>query len=163
MKTSEARFRPVVLLPTYNNAGTLERVLSAVDSLKLPILVVNDGSTDATQDILAPWADAKKATVVRHERNLGKAAALRTGFRAAGEAGFTHAATIDSDGQHDPADLPMMLDLARRAPPPGVMVLGVRSFDTENYPPKNILARRLSNFAILLETGARASDSQCGL
>jgi glycosyltransferase involved in cell wall biosynthesis len=152
-------FKPVVFLPTYNNAGSLDSVLSAVSALNIPILVVNDGSTDATSEILQRWSS--RATVISHATNQGKAAALRTGFRHALNAGHTHAATIDTDGQHDPTDLPRLIDLARHSP--GAIILGVRDINIADYPASNLLARRLSNLAIRLQTGATVQDSQCGL
>ena len=156
-----AAFRPIVLMPTYNNAGTLERVIADVAALKLPMLIVNDGSTDGTREIIERLATGPPIIALHHDRNRGKAEALRTGFREALAAGYTHAASIDTDGQHDPSDLPTLLALVRADP--DAMLLGVRDTATADYPSKNIVARRLSNFAILLQTGVGINDSQCGL
>src|SRR5258706_2683139 len=96
--------RPVVIAPTYNNAGTLGEILGGLFALDLPVIIVNDGSTDDTAQILAQWNERRQASqvvILTHARNRGKAAALRTGFAAAADSGFTHAVTIDTDSQHD--------------------------------------------------------------
>src|SRR6185503_2938157 len=92
-------FRPAVIVPTYNNAPMLGSVLEELVALKLPLFVVNDGATDATAQLLEAWRGRANVHVLTHERNRGKAAALRTGFAAANERSFTHAVTFDSDGQ----------------------------------------------------------------
>src|SRR3712207_5911580 len=102
---SAAPFRPVVIAPTYNNAGTLVSVLRRVETVGLPLIVVNDGSTDGAAERLREWEfgpHAGEVRVLTHSRNRGKADALRRGFAAAAAAGRTHAVTIDTDGQLDP-------------------------------------------------------------
>lgn len=156
-------FDPVVVVPTYDNAQTLAGVLSAVDSLGLPLIVVDDGSTDTTAEILSTWFDSETRGSHRrlaHSKNCGKAAALRTGFIAAREAEFTHAVTIDSDGQLDAGEIPVLLDAARLHP--ASLVVGVRDVTAADYPSKSRWGRLFSNAAVKLECGARVSDSQCG-
>lgn len=155
---------PVVVAPSYNNAGTLADVLTRVAAQGLPILLVNDGCTDATEDVFQAWRRAHpraEVTILRHRRNRGKAAALKTGFDAAIAAGYTHALTIDTDGQHDPELIPRLLDAARREPL--AYVLGVRDDRHADYPARSRLGRRLSNLFIRLESGRRVADSQCGM
>jgi uncharacterized protein (DUF2062 family) len=155
-------FRPVVLAPTYNNAATLLDVLERAGRVGLPILVVNDGSTDGTSGILEHWKQKEEGDrlVVTHPSNRGKAAALRTGFEAGLEAGFTHAITIDTDGQLDPAEIPLLAAAAQRAP--GALVLGCRDDQAPDYPGRSRLGRRVSNLLVRWESGARVEDSQCG-
>jgi uncharacterized protein (DUF2062 family) len=155
---ASSSFAPVVLAPTYNNATTLADVLERIGRLGLPTIVVDDGATDQTAAILGrfPWL-----SVVRHPRNRGKAAALQTGFAAAAARGFTHVLTIDTDGQHDPEQIPKLLELSRRSP--DALVLGTRRLRTSRYPLKNRLGRRVSNLVVWLESGLRLSDSQCGM
>ena len=159
-------FSAVVIVPTYNNGRTLASVLERIDNLGLPVIVVNDGSTDKTIHILAGWQSVglkspASKIVVEHPRNLGKAAALQKGFSIAKEAGHTHAVTIDSDGQLDPEQIPDLLALAQRHP--GALVLGVRDAGRPDYPVKSRWGRELSNFLIRLECWQRIMDSQCGL
>ena len=138
------RFQPAVVAPSFNNAATLAGIVRRVRALDLPLIVVNDGSTDDTAAILAGLSAADAGvTVVTHPRNRGKAAALARGFAAAAGAGYTHAATIDTDGQLDPEQIPSLLSLARRNP--HGLVIGQRDENTEGYPSKNRLGRRVSN------------------
>lgn len=155
--------RAAVVVPTYNNASTLRRVLDEIGRHRLTIIVVNDGSDDHTRHLLGDWtrADEHRRFVLTHQRNRGKAQALLTGFDFARDAGFTHAVTIDSDGQLDPADIPRLLDAARAHP--RSVVVGSRRYDLAGYPGKNRLGRVLSNLAVKLECGHRLSDTQCGL
>jgi uncharacterized protein (DUF2062 family) len=158
-------FNPVVVAPTYNNARTLGAVIDGVTSLRFPIIVVNDGSTDETMTVLAERGKAVNVTVnvtvITHAKNRGKAAALRTAFAAAREAGYTHALSIDTDGQHDPAEIPKLIEHARRQPQ--ALVLGLRDESAPGYPSKSRLGRRVSNLAIRMESGLRVEDSQCGM
>jgi glycosyltransferase involved in cell wall biosynthesis/uncharacterized protein (DUF2062 family) len=154
-------FKPVVVAPSHNNAGTLADIARRVRALDLPLIVVNDGSTDETPSILATLSAADPGvTVVTHPRNRGKAAALMTGFAAASDAGYTHAVTIDTDGQLDPEQIPLLLSLARRTPQ--ALVIGQRDENTEGYPSKNRLGRRVSNLFVWMQSGVRVADSQCG-
>jgi glycosyltransferase involved in cell wall biosynthesis len=156
-------FRPVVIAPTYNNARTLRGVLDRVRALGLPVIVVNDGATDATGEVLAAWAAGvgEGVWVLAHAVNRGKAAALRTGFRAAAEMGYTHAATIDTDGQLDPEQIPALLALAERER--HALVVGYRDDTADDYPARSRVGRRVSNLLVLMESGVRVQDSQCGL
>ena len=154
-------FNPVVVAPTYNNARTLGEVVRGVVALGVPLIVVNDGATDATASLLEDARGEHGITVLTHPRNRGKAAALRTGFTAAAGAGYTHAVTIDTDGQHDPAEIPKLLERARRAPQS--LVLGLRDERAPGYPARSLLGRRLSNLFIRMESGLRVGDSQCGM
>ncbi|HYO09089.1 MAG TPA: DUF2062 domain-containing protein [Tepidisphaeraceae bacterium] len=159
---------PVVVAPTYNNARTLGRVVARVRALGLPIIVVDDGSTDATADVLealarqaAPDGGAPPLIVLTHARNSGKAAALRTAFEGAAARGYSHAVSIDTDGQLDPADIPAML--ASASLDPAAMVIGTRDETAADYPARSRVGRHGSNFFVWLESGLRVSDSQCGL
>ena len=155
-------FAPVVVAPTHNNRNTLEDIMARVRAQGLPLIVVNDGSTDDTAAVLASprWNDAPDVSVITHLGNRGKAAALRTAFDAAAAVGFTHAATMDTDGQLEPEQIPKLLSLARAEP--RALVIGTRDENTEGYPAKNRLGRRLSNLFVWMESGVRVSDSQCG-
>jgi uncharacterized protein (DUF2062 family) len=156
---ADPEFRPVVVAPTYNNVATLGDILRRIAALGLPVIAVDDGSTDGTTELLAnPGIPA--ATVVTHPRNRGKAAALRSGFAAAAAAGFTHAVTIDTDGQLDPEEIPALLDAARAAP--HALIVGCRNETADDYPARSRLGRRASNLLVRLESGARVDDSQCG-
>ncbi len=169
MKPQPARlqtklFQPIVIAPTYNNARMLHDVLTQIASQGLPVLAVNDGSTDDTPAILERWkseqGDASGREVITHPVNRGKADALRTGFAAAIERGYTHAVTIDTDGQLDPNQIKDLVAAAEKEP--AALVVGDRDMNAPDYPAKSRKGRRISNFAVKLESGAKVSDSQCG-
>lgn len=153
-------FRPVVVAPTYNNVGTLGDILARVGALGLPVIVVDDGCTDGTGRLLANMSDGSRVTVVTHRRNRGKAAALHSGFAAAADAGFTHAVTIDTDGQLDPEEIPALLAVARERPE--ALVVGRRDDSADGYPTRSRVGRKISNLLVRLESGVRVDDSQCG-
>lgn len=162
--TAPGSVRPVAIAPTYNNADTLLGVLERIAALAIPIVVVNDGSSDATAARLETWtSEARRVAVdvVTHPHNRGKAAALRTGFARAVTLGYTHGVTIDTDGQLDPEDAPALLAVARREPT--ALVLGFRDPATHNGPARSMLGRRWSNLGIWLACGQRVHDSQCGM
>ncbi|MEM6458172.1 MAG: DUF2062 domain-containing protein [Planctomycetota bacterium] len=158
-----AAFRPAVVLPSYQSAKHLPAVLDAAAAWGLPLIVVDDGSTDDTTGVLDAWAAAHPDAQlhrVTHPTNRGKGEALRSGFAEAARLGRTHALTMDTDGQHDPADAAALLAAAEAAL--GTLVLGHRSTNDPNYPAGSRLGRSLSNLAILMSCGLRVGDSQCG-
>jgi glycosyltransferase involved in cell wall biosynthesis len=146
-----------VLIPTYNNAQTLERVI--VDALAYTdqVIVVNDGSTDATTTILEKFPNLLK---VSYEKNRGKGYALRTGFAFALAQGFEYAITMDSDGQHFAADLPAFLNLVEASP--DSIVVGARNMDQSTVPGKSSFGNKFSNFWFWVTTGLRMEDTQSG-
>jgi glycosyltransferase involved in cell wall biosynthesis len=156
-------FRPLVLLPSYNNATKLRPVLDAVCSLDLPTLLVDDGSTDGTAQVVQEFLNERDVMTFhqfRHAVNRGKGAALRTGFLWAAERGFTHAICIDTDGQHDVADAPALL--AASEAEPTALVIGCRNANDPAYPKASRIGRRWANLTILLSSGRRVEDSQSG-
>lgn len=146
-----------LLIPTYNNATTLREVLKKCMALTTDIIVVNDGSTDHTADILADYPFLK---TLHFKENQGKGAALKAGFRLALRLGFSYALTLDSDGQHDPVDIRAFSELLEAQP--GAMVIGARNMKQENVPGKSSFGNRFSNFWFWVETGIRLPDTQSG-
>jgi len=164
MADSHSQFVPVVVTPTYNNDRTLGDVLERIAALGLPVIVVNDGCTDSTASVLEAWKTKHpgyRLEICVHPQNRGKAAALKTGFAKAAALNYTHAITIDTDGQHDPEEIPALLEAAKRSP--SAYVLGFRDDTRPDYPAKSRIGRRISNFFIRVESGLRVRDSQCGM
>ncbi len=155
-----SKFLPAVVAPTFDNAGTVADVVARTAKHGLAVFVVDDGSTDQTPAVLEQVAREFGVRVIHHPINRGKAAALGTGFEAAAAAGFTHALTIDTDGQLDPDEMPALIDAARQSP--RALVVGVRSDRAADYPPRSRAGRRVSNVLVRFESGLRVSDSQCG-
>ncbi|MCC6401191.1 MAG: DUF2062 domain-containing protein [Flavobacteriales bacterium] len=150
--------RACILVPTYNNAATVEGVLRAIQAAgERDILVVNDGSTDGTSAILAR---IDGITVLTNDRNRGKGFSLRRGFEAALARGFTYAITIDSDGQHAPGEIAKLR--AAIAATPGAMIMGARDMSGADVPGKSSFGNRFSNFWFRIETGWRLDDTQTG-
>lgn len=146
-----------IIIPTYNNAGTVLDVIQSVMPFGLPVIVVNDGCTDATPQLLA---SQKGITVVDYGRNRGKGYALKAGFRKAIESGYDYAITIDSDGQHFASDIPALLEA--HAANPDALIVGSRNLQSHNMPGKNTFANKFSNFWFTLQTWQRLPDTQTG-
>lgn len=146
--------RVACVIPAYAAARTLPAVLDGVRR-SVPaarVVVVDDGSPDAT----AAVARAGGALVLSHAVNRGKGAALRTGIARALADGADIVATMDADGQHDPAMLPRLLDTLRGAE----MVIGSR--DRAGMPIARRATNLLASAAVCLATGAPMLDTQSG-
>ena len=148
--------RICVVIPVYNHGLTLQSVVCGA-AAALPVIVVNDGSTDATPAVLAAQSSA---TVVTLPCNQGKAAALRAGFVQAGKLGFTHAITIDADGQHSTSALSDFAAACQRRPE--AFVIGVRDFKKAGAPFARRASNEFSTFWFKFETGVHLADTQCG-
>jgi len=146
----------LIVIPVYNHAATLRRVVSQALQVHGEVMVVDDGSMD---DAVTPLRGLN-IHLVRHPQNLGKGAAILTGAREARRLGMTHIATIDADGQHNPEDLRRFFPLVRRSP--DAIIVGRREFENANVPRANRFGRGFSNFWLRLQTGRRLGDAQSG-
>ena len=146
-----------VIIPTYNNEKTLKRVLDKTLEISSAIIVVNDGSTDATVQILSEYPSI---TILHQPKNKGKGMALRTGFKEALKQGFDYTITIDSDGQHFPEDIPVFLDEIEKNGE--ALLIGDRNMSQEGIPEKSSFGNRISTFWYWFETGIRLRDTQSG-
>ena len=144
-------------MPTYDNAGTLPKVLGDVLHYTDRVIVVNDGSSDDTAQILALFPNV---SIVTFAKNEGKGMALRTGFELAIKKGYSYAISIDSDGQHFASDLPLFLE--KLASEKSAIIIGARNLHQENMPGKNTFANKFSNFWFFVDTGIQAPDTQSG-
>lgn len=146
-----------VIVPTYNNHKTLKKVLDSILDFTSKIIIVNDGSTDTTNEILKQYS---KLTQIHHPRNIGKGRALRNGFRKAIEMNFEYAITIDSDGQHFASDIPNFIAAIQNEP--NSLLIGSRNMTQENVPKKSSFGNKFSNFWFKFETGIALEDTQSG-
>ncbi|WP_159471996.1 DUF2062 domain-containing protein [Chryseobacterium sp. 18068] len=146
-----------VLIPTYNNEKTLKRVIDGVLDYTENIIVINDGSTDSTLQILEKYS----ITIINLSENKGKGNALKIGFRKAKEIGYDYAITIDSDGQHYPDDIPVFVEnlLSENE---DVLLIGNRNMSQDGIPKKSSFGNRFSNFWFWFETGIKLEDTQSG-
>lgn len=147
-----------VIIPTYNNATTIRRVIEDVEKYCSSIIVVNDGSTDNTAEILK--SIPLPIEVVSYLKNRGKGHALVTGFKKAIALGYTHAITIDADGQHFADDIPCFIEGLKNNHEG--FIVGCRNLTEENMPRQNTFANRFSNFWFRLQTGINLPDTQSG-
>ncbi|WP_343705127.1 DUF2062 domain-containing protein [Flavobacterium sp.] len=146
-----------VIVPTYNNQKTLKKVLDSILDFTTNIIIVNDGSTDSTSEILKSYS---QLTQIHHPKNLGKGRALRNGFRKALELEFEYAITIDSDGQHFATDIPIFIEEIQKEP--NALLIGSRNMTQENVPKKSSFGNKFSNFWFKFETGIKLDDTQSG-
>ncbi len=146
-----------VIIPTYNNDGTIGSVIKDVMEYADDIIVVNDGSTDRTSEILE---GLEGITVVGYPKNKGKGYALKTGFKKALEMGFSYAITLDSDGQHFAKDIPAFLHANEKYP--GCLIVGERNMEGVVRSKGSNFANQFSNFWFFVQTWCRLKDTQTG-
>src|SRR5262245_51723248 len=144
--------KTLLLIPAFNEAPTIGKLVSSSKKYIQDVLVVDDGSADGTASA------ASSATVHRHEYNLGKGTALKTGFNYALEHGYDYVITIDADGQHDPDDLKGFLPLLGQFD----LILGNRMEERAHVPPLRRLANMSANFIVSALCGQQIHDSQTG-
>lgn len=156
-----------VIIPTYNNAQKLEQVILDVKEYTTSqlgsnhaishLLVVNDGSTDDTQEILERHPSIMQLSYLPNE---GKGIAMRRGFEYAIEQGYDYAITLDSDGQHYAKDIPTFVEALKKHP--NAIVIGSRNMGQENVPAKSSFGNKFSSFWLWVETGVELEDTQSG-
>ena len=146
----------VAVIPAYNESAHISEVIAGCRARGLDVIVVDDCSTDSTADA----ARAAGATVISHETNRGKGAALDTGMRAAREAGGDAALTLDGDGQHSPDDIPAMLAAAEETG--ADMVIGTRMGDLGTMPFVRRCTNRFMSWLISRLARTPVTDSQSG-
>lgn len=148
-----------VIIPTYNNAGTVVDVVSRAKEFCSDVFVVLDGCTDDTQARLEQLED--KPALIVLPRNRGKGYALKTGFRRAAQEGFAYAITLDADGQHFPEDIPAFLKANRRHP--DALIVGRRmGLESVDRSKSSSFANAFSNFWFFLQTWIPLRDTQTG-
>ena len=152
-----AKHKCCVIVPTYNNERTLRQVVEGVKEYCNDVWVINDGSTDSTAEILG---SIPGITVLTQPVNGGKGAALRRSFKETLQAGYNHAITIDSDGQHDPKDLITFANALEKDDQ--AIYIGARNMGQNSIPGKSKFGHKNSNFWFWVETGKKAEDTQSG-
>ena len=150
-----------VVIPTFNNGGTIVDVVERTTAIAPYVVVVDDGCTDDTRERLAAWQQNHDGVVVvGHDENRGKGHALLTGFKYAINKGFEYVVTLDADGQHYPEDIPQLM--AESMAHPEALIIGSRNLQQEGMPGGNSFANRFSNFWFAVQTGIRLPDTQTG-
>jgi len=145
----------IAIIPAKDEAHNIKDVIVKTKKYVDLVLVIDDGSTDNTKEV----AESLGAVVIRNEVNLGKADALKIGFKYAIEHNFDTIALLDADGQHDPDELPKLLNKLNEGYD---IVVGARKFSPELMPPLRIFANSVSSFLVSLICGTKILDSQSG-
>ncbi len=146
-----------VIIPTYNNEQTLLSVINDVKSYTSSIIVVNDGSTDSSAEILEKVSEIE---CVSYDVNKGKGYAIRQGFKKALAMGYDYAITLDSDGQHYAKDIPTFIEAVKKRP--NSLFIGSRFMVGKDQPKSSSFANNFSNFWFSVETGIKLPDTQSG-
>ncbi len=150
------KIKPLIVIPVYNHAATLREVVDRTLRVCGDILVVDDGSTDGSTEAI----NGLQVRLIRHDKNMGKGAAILTAVEEARKFGMTHIITIDADGQHDPADVKFFMPVIEKEPL--AIVVGKRGFNVENVPFSSRFGRVFSNFWLRVQTGYSLKDTQSG-
>jgi len=145
-----------VLIPSYNEAKTIGGIVRDIKALGLPAYVVDDGSSDGTAAI----ARDAGAIVMKHEKNMGKGAALREGFRHALKKGYDAVMVIDGDGQHEVRSIPGFIKYAEETDHD--IVIGNRVLEIAAMPYVRRKTNRFMSYLISRICGQEIPDSQCG-
>lgn len=147
----------VIIIPLYNHQDNIANVVMEALKLDIPVLVIDDGSTDSSYDRIK---DIEGITICRHRQNRGKGAAITTGFVKALDIA-DWAITIDADGQHNPADMYNLVKSIPMGKRP--IVVGTREgMLGPNVPWTSRFGRKFSNFWVWMSGGPLIADSQSG-
>lgn len=152
-----------LVIPTYNHDTFIGSVLSDCVQLSMPIIVINDGSTDQTKTIVEKMISQHSDIsfyLINFAHNQGKGAAIKAGARKAMELGYDSIITMDSDGQHYASDIEGFIKQAILTPE--AIIIGSRGLVHENMPKKNTTANRISNFWFHVQTLTQLPDTQSG-
>ena len=148
-----------VIIPTYNNAGTIADVVQRSLLQCSDVIVVCDGCTDNTLQILNGLE--VKPVILELKKNSGKGSALKAGFKYALDNGFAYAITLDGDAQHYPEDIPILL--AANQKHPGALIVGERKdLESADRSGGSKFANSFSNFWFAVQTGRYLKDTQTG-
>lgn len=150
-----AEFRPIAVVPAYEAADTIRAVVEGIRRHVRDVVVVDDGSTDRTGETAA----SAGAEVLWLSANSGKGAAIRAALAAVLPTSATHVAFLDADGQHDPDDLPALLDAARSGED---FVIGSRVRGTEDIPRVRFRTNEIGSRILTRMTGHEVEDGQSG-
>lgn len=145
-----------VILPAYNEAANISKVIRGIKSLNIDVIVIDDGSKDQTSQI----AERENVYLIRHNRRRGKGSTLKDGFDYAIRQRYDIIIIMDADGQHEPSDIPRFIDKAKEA---GVsVVIGNRMSNPTDMPPNRIFTNRFMSSIIAAICHQTIPDTQCG-
>ena len=154
--TNDKKYKTLAIIPCFNESRTIQEVISKTKPHVDIVLVIDDGSSDQTATI----AQKNGAIVIKHDHNMGKGAAIHTGFCYASTHDFDLVVTIDGDGQHNPDEIPHLFDPIIKGS--SDISLGFRSGRRTEMPGWRKLGKRILDYATSFANGGVVTDSQCG-
>lgn len=154
MNSSISKNNSAAIIPFFNEAATIEKVVAKTLKYVNYVICVDDGSTDNSVERIANY----NVKIIRHKENIGKGGALRTGFEYVLKNNFDPIVALDADMQHDPDYIPKFLDAINRFD----VVIGNRLNDLQNMPKQRILSNKITSKLLSFKLGTEILDSQCG-
>jgi len=159
--SNQFEFNPCFVVPVYNHGKPLPAVVNHLRQYRLPCLLIDDGSAPDCAAVIEtivrqePWT-----SVLTHDQNCGKGAAIKTGLRNAKARGYSHLFQIDADGQHQLDDVPRFLEQARKHP--YCVIIGQPVFD-QSIPRIRYYSRYLTHIWVWINTVSfKLKDTMCG-
>ncbi|NCD12491.1 MAG: glycosyltransferase family 2 protein [Epsilonproteobacteria bacterium] len=146
----------IVVVPTYNNPLTIQNVAQDVLSHGYELIIVDDGSSTPVASLLTPH---EKLTLLRHEANQGKGAAIITGAQEAQQKGFEYFISLDGDGQHLASEIAKIIEACDGE---HQIIIGARNFEINHVPNGSKFGRWFSNFWACWDTEQHITDSLSG-
>lgn len=148
--------RSIVIIPCYNEEATIGKIIFKARNFVNQVLIIDDGSSDNTKKIAIDFG----ATVITHKTNKGKSAGIKTGFRYALNNNYDYIITMDGDGQHDPNEIPILLNNLKNNGHD--ITLGIRYGNSTEMPLWRKFGKRVLDYATSFGNGGLVTDSQCG-
>lgn len=153
-------FNPVAIIPHYNHSATVGRVAEKLQQLGLPVLIVDDGSSDEHKAVLEQFSQNEQLFILFCDINGGKGAAVKAGLKHAQELGFSHAIQVDADGQHQLEDSLKLLEEAKKSP--HALICGAPVY-SDDAPKARLYGRKITNFWMAINTlSLSIKDGMCG-
>ena len=148
------------LVPFYNHPQNIKALITALKAYELPVIVVDDGSDEASKQILAELERTEGILLLTREQNGGKGIAMKDGFKFASKHGFSHVLQIDADFQHDAALIGEFLKQSRAHPQ---SIVCANPIYGEDAPKSRIYGRKITNFWVAINTlSLGVKDAMCG-
>lgn len=159
---NKALFNPAILIPVYNHGAAIRQTLLDVLAYQLPVLLVDDGSDAQCRQVLVSLSEefSSHVSLLRLDKNTGKGAALKAGFKQLSKAAYSHALQVDADGQHNLEDIPQFIKAGELNP--NKIICGIPEYD-DSVPKARYYGRYLTHTWVWINSlSFRIKDSMCG-
>ncbi len=155
-------FNPAILIPVYNHGAAIRQTLLDVLVYQLPVLLVDDGSDAHCRQVLVSLAAefSDHVSLLRLDKNAGKGAAVKAGFKQLSKDAYSHALQVDADGQHNLEDILHFIEAGKRNP--NNIICGIPEYD-ESVPKGRYYSRYLTHIWVWINSlSFKIKDSMCG-